>query len=100
MIAINELKNKGVEITDEEEIGSKDCHLIHDIGHGPYSHALGKKLIRDVHHEEISSLILQLLNEQLNGQLQTAIDIFNDTYPKQFFHQLVSGNWMWTAWII
>ncbi|HEY0355238.1 MAG TPA: phosphohydrolase, partial [Flavisolibacter sp.] len=65
--------------------------LLHDIGHGPYSHALEKKLIKDVHHEHISSLILQLLNEQFKGQLQTAIDIFSGHYPKQFLHQLVSG---------
>jgi HD superfamily phosphohydrolase len=90
-LALNELKNKGVEITEEEDTGARIAILLHDIGHGPYSHALEKKLIKGVSHEHISSLILQLLNEQFNGRLQTAIDIFSGTYPKQFLHQLVSG---------
>src|SRR5215216_7763633 len=67
--ALSELKNKGVEITKEEETGAKIAILLHDIGHGPYSHALEKKLIKGVHHEDISILILQLLNEQFSGQL-------------------------------
>jgi hypothetical protein len=90
-LALNELKNKGVEISREEETGAKIAILLHDIGHGPYSHALERKLIKGVHHEDISTLILQLLNEQFNGKLQTAIDIFRGTHPKQFLHQLVSG---------
>jgi uncharacterized protein len=90
-LALTELRNKGVEITKDEEIGAKIAILLHDIGHGPFSHALERKLIKGVHHEDISVLILQLLNEQLNGQLRTAIDIFSGTYPKQFLHQLVSG---------
>lgn len=90
-LALNELKNKGVEITKEEEKGAKIAILLHDIGHGPYSHALEKRLIKGVHHEDISVLILQLLNEQFNGQLQTAIEIFRGTYHKHFLHQLVSG---------
>ena len=53
-LALNELRNKGVEITKEEETGAKIAILLHDIGHGPYSHALEKNLIRDVHHEDIS----------------------------------------------
>src|SRR5687768_564771 len=90
-LALNELRNKGVEITKEEEIGAKIAILLHDIGHGPYSHALERRLIKGVHHEDISMLILQLLNEQFGGQLQTAIAIFSDEYPKPFLHQLVSG---------
>ena len=90
-LALNELRNKGVEITKEEELGAKIAILLHDIGHGPYSHALERKLIKGVHHEDISILILQLLNEQLGGQLQTAIEIFTDKHPKPFLHQLVSG---------
>src|SRR5215212_4100062 len=89
--ALGELKNKGVEITKEEETGAKIAILLHDIGHGPFSHALEKKLIRGVHHEDISILILQLLNEQFNGKLQVAIEIFTDVYPKRFLHQLISG---------
>jgi HD superfamily phosphohydrolase len=90
-LALNELRNKGVEITKEEELGAKIAILLHDIGHGPYSHALERKLIKGVHHEDISMLILQLLNEQFGGQLQTAIEIFSDEYHKPFLHQLVSG---------
>lgn len=90
-LALNELRNKGVEITREEEIGAKIAILLHDIGHGPYSHALERKLIKGVHHEDISILILELLNEQFSGQLTTAIDIFKGNYPKPFLHQLVSG---------
>src|SRR5215213_3774112 len=89
--ALAELKNKGVEITKDEETGAKIAILLHDVGHGPYSHALEKKLIRGVHHEDISILILQLLNEQFNGKLQVAIEIFTDVYPKRFLHQLISG---------
>jgi HD superfamily phosphohydrolase len=89
--ALSELKNKGVEITKEEELGAKVAILLHDIGHGPYSHALEKKLIHDVDHENISIMIMQLLNDIFNGQLQTAIEIFTGTHPKKFLHQLVSG---------
>ncbi|MBA2744679.1 MAG: HD domain-containing protein [Flavisolibacter sp.] len=90
-LALQELKNKGVPITKEEEQGAKIAILLHDIGHGPYSHALEKKLIKGVHHEDISRIIFQLLNEHFGGQLQLAMDIFNDAYPKKFLHQLVSG---------
>jgi uncharacterized protein len=90
-LALTELRNKGVDISKEEEQGAKIAILLHDIGHGPYSHALERKLIKGVHHEDISSLILQLLNEQFNGKLGLAIEIFSGTYTKQFLHQLVSG---------
>ncbi|MBS1565029.1 MAG: HD domain-containing protein [Bacteroidetes bacterium] len=89
--ALTELKNKGVEITHEEELGARIAILLHDIGHGPYSHALEHKLITGVHHEQLSILIMRYLNEMHNGQLQTAIDIFTNTYKKPFLHQLVSG---------
>lgn len=90
-LALNELRLKGVEITKEEELGAKIAILLHDVGHGPYSHALEKKLIKGVHHEDISSLILDLLNKHFEGRLQMAIDIFRGTYHKQYLHQLVSG---------
>ena len=89
--ALGELKNKGTIITPEEELGAKIAILLHDIGHGPYSHALENELIHDVHHEAISLLIMQTLNEEYDQQLQIAIDIFTDNYPKHFLHQLVSG---------
>lgn len=90
-LAITELKNKGTDITKEEEIAAKIAILLHDIGHGPFSHALEKKLIPNVDHEKISLMILHLLNEELNGKLETAIKIFTDLYPKKYLHQLVSG---------
>jgi len=89
--ALFELKSKGVDITEEEELGARIAILLHDIGHGPFSHALENELIPGVHHEEISLLIIQKLNEQFNGQLQTAIDIFTNNYHKAFLYQLVSG---------
>ena len=89
--ALSELKNKGIEITHEEELGAKIAILLHDIGHGPYSHTLEKELINDVHHETISLLIMQVLNKEFNGQLQTAIDIFTNKYHKKFLYQLIAG---------
>jgi len=89
--AISELKNKGTVITAEEELAAKAAILLHDIGHGPYSHALENELIRGLHHEAISLLIMQKMNEEYGGGLQMALDIFTDSYPKHFLHQLVSG---------
>ena len=89
--ALQELKGKGFEITTEEELGAKVAILLHDVGHGPFSHALEQELISGVHHEAISILIMQYLNEELGGQLSVAIDIFTDKHPKRFLHQLVSG---------
>jgi len=89
--ALNELKNKGIEITHKEELGAKIAILLHDIGHGPYSHTLEKELINDVHHEAISLLIMKVLNKEFNGQLQTAIEIFTNSYPKKFLYQLIAG---------
>lgn len=89
--ALNELKGKGVEITAEEELGAKVAILLHDIGHGPFSHALENELIKDVHHEAISILLMEKLNKAFDGQLTTAIEIFTDKHPKKFLHQLVSG---------
>ncbi len=90
-IALTELKSKGVVITTEEELGAKIAILLHDLGHGPFSHALEQELIKDVHHEEISLLLMQQLNLEFGGQLDTAIAIFTGKYEKQFLHQLVSG---------
>ena len=90
-LALTELKAKGVKITPEEELGAKVAILLHDVGHGPFSHALERKLVEGVHHEEISKMILHRLNEKLDGQLEVAMAIFNDRYPKKFLHQLVSG---------
>ncbi|HMK25685.1 MAG TPA: HD domain-containing protein [Chitinophagaceae bacterium] len=90
-MALNELKSKGIAITAEEELGAKLAILLHDVGHGPFSHALENELIRDIQHEAISILIMQELNTEFKGQLQTAIDIFTGDHPKKFLRQLVAG---------
>jgi HD superfamily phosphohydrolase len=89
--AIQELKNKGISIEPEEELGAKVAILLHDIGHGPFSHALENRLMEKVRHEEISLLLMQDLNREFNGALDLAISIFTDNHPKRFLHQLVSG---------
>ena len=89
--AINELKGKGISISTDEEQAAKIAILLHDIGHGPYSHALENTLISNVSHEKISLLLMEKMNLELSGKLQMAIDIFTDVYPKKFLHQLISG---------
>jgi HD superfamily phosphohydrolase len=89
--ALYELKQKGADITPEEEQGAKIAILLHDIGHGPFSHALEYMLVKNLEHEAISGMIMDVLNEELKGALTIAIDIFRDAYPKKFLHQLVSG---------
>jgi len=90
-MALNELKSKAVDITADEDLGARIAILLHDIGHGPFSHALEHELVKDLHHEEISILLMRKLNEEFGGKLQTAIDIFTNEHPKKFLHQLVSG---------
>ena len=90
-IALSELKNKGVEITAEEEQAAKIVILLHDIGHGPFSHALEHVLVESMHHEDLSLLIIEELNKEFNGQLNLALEIFTDRYHKKFLYQLVSG---------
>ncbi len=89
--AINELKSKGIAITSQEEQAAKIAILLHDVGHGPFSHALENVLVPNMHHEAISLLIMKKLNEQFNNQLQLCIDIFTGNYHKKFLHQLISG---------
>jgi HD superfamily phosphohydrolase len=88
--ALQELKGKGIDIKADEELGAKIAILLHDIGHGPYSHALEKELI-NVSHESISIMIMEVLNKEYKGQLDTALAIFTDRHPKKFLYQLVSG---------
>ncbi len=89
--AVNELRSKGVDITHEEEIAVKAAILLHDIGHGPFSHALEHVVVKGVHHEQLSLQIMEKMNRDLNGQLSLAIAIFTDQYHKPFLHQLISG---------
>lgn len=90
-LAIEELRAKGYEITDEEAEGVTLAILMHDIGHGPFSHALEHSIVSGVTHEDISAMFMERLNLEFNGKLDTAIAIFNDKYPKRFLHQLVSS---------
>ncbi|MEO6681590.1 MAG: HD domain-containing protein [Ginsengibacter sp.] len=89
--ALHELKSKGIEITSEEEQAAKIAILLHDIGHGPYSHALENILIKGISHEEISLMIIKKLNQEFDGKLSMALDIFTNNHPKKFLHQLMSG---------
>ncbi|MCS7035543.1 MAG: HD domain-containing protein [Saprospiraceae bacterium] len=88
--AIEVLRSKGADITEKEAEAACAAILLHDVGHGPYSHALEHNLV-DVHHETLSLLFMQALDRQYGGQLRLAIQIFTDEYPKHFLHQLVSG---------
>ncbi|MEJ7769147.1 MAG: HD domain-containing protein [Chitinophagaceae bacterium] len=89
--ALTELRNKGASITAQEEEAAKIAILLHDAGHGPFSHALENVLVKGIHHETLSLLIMRILNQQFEGQLEMAIEIFTGNYPKHFLHQLVSG---------
>ena len=89
--AVSELRDKGIEITEAEEMAVKAGILLHDVGHGPFSHALENVLIQDLHHEEISLRIMQQMNNEFDGALQLTIDIFTNKYHKSFLHQLISG---------
>ncbi len=88
---LDSLKQKGVEISAEEELGGNLAILLHDVGHGPFSHALAHSIVSDISHEELTLLIMQHLNKEFGGKLSTAIEIFSDTYKKKFLHQLVSS---------
>ncbi len=90
-LAIGVLRSKGIEISDEEARGLNLAILLHDIGHGPFSHTLELAIVRDLTHEDLSRLFLAELNRQFDGALALAYAIFNDTYPKKFLHQLVSS---------
>lgn len=89
--AVQVLREKGVEITDAEAEGVTIAVLLHDLGHGPFSHALEESIVRGISHEEISLLFMTVLNEEFNGSLDLAIQIFLDQYPKHFLHLLVSS---------
>jgi uncharacterized protein len=90
-MALQELTRKGIDISTEEKQAAKIAILLHDVGHGPYSHALEQVLAEGVHHEKISLLIIEELNKKFEGKLQIALEIFNGSYHKKFLHQLVSG---------
>ena len=90
-LAIGLLRSKGHTVTEGEEEAAILAILLHDIGHGPFSHALEHSLVTGIKHEDISAKLMQELNQHFNGKLTHAIEIFNGTYPKRFLHQLISG---------
>ena len=89
--AVQVLRGKNVEISQEEENALYVAILLHDIGHGPFSHAMENSIVENVHHEEISLLFMQTLNEEFNGQLSLAIEIFKGNYHRKFLLQLISS---------
>lgn len=89
--ALKSLSEKGTPISSREYTAALAAALLHDIGHGPYSHTLEHALISNFHHERMSRVLLLRLNERFSGALDDAIAIFDDTYERPFFHQLVSS---------
>jgi len=89
--AVDVLRFKGVSISEEEENALYIAILLHDIGHGPFSHAMEKSIVEDVHHEEISLLFMRQLNVEFKGQLSLAIKIFEGDYHRKFMLQLISS---------
>lgn len=89
--AVNELRFKGHDIADDEAIGVCIAILLHDIGHGPYSHALEHSIVDGVGHEQISRIFMDGLNKSFDGKLDVALGIFNGEHKKKFLHRLVSG---------
>ena len=90
-MAIQTLRNKGVKISPQEEESTFIAILLHDVGHGPFSHALENSIINNITHEDISLLIMRKLNELYNGKLDLSIEIFSGTYHRKFLHELIAG---------
>lgn len=89
--AIEVLRSKGQEITENEALGAQIAILLHDIGHGPFSHSLEYSIVKNVTHEDISAFFMDKLNQEFDGELSTALQIFRNEYPKKFLFQLVSS---------
>ncbi|MDR0560793.1 MAG: HD domain-containing protein [Prevotellaceae bacterium] len=89
--ALNTLKNKGHEITPEETEAALATILLHDIGHGPFSHTLETSIVENINHETVSTVFMKCLNEEFGGALDKTLEIFSKKYPKLFINELVSG---------
>ncbi|AZI34163.1 HD domain-containing protein [Kaistella carnis] len=89
--ALETLKLKGVAISKDEEKAAMLAILLHDVGHGPFSHALENMLMDDWHHEKLSLLLMNKMNEEFNGELSVAIEMFQGKYHRKFFNQLISS---------
>jgi HD superfamily phosphohydrolase len=90
-ITLDNLRLKGTEISDQEYEAAQIAILLHDIGHGPFSHALEFSLLNGIPHEAISALVIGKLNEEFGGRLDIAVEMFGGTYHRRFFNQLVSS---------
>ncbi len=89
--AVKSLNEKGIYIFDSEAEAVQAAILMHDIGHGPFSHVLENTLINGISHEDISLMMMEKINHDLKGGLNLAISIFKDEYPNKIFHQLISS---------
>ncbi len=89
--ALTSLSEKGTDISQDEHEAALAVALLHDVGHGPYSHTLEHELLSDFQHEMMSRALLERLNRRMNGRLEMAIAMFDDTYPRSWFHQLISS---------
>lgn len=89
--ALDELKLKGVYLSNDECLAAKIAILLHDVGHGPFSHALEHSLVEGISHETISQLVMHRMNEELGGLLEKTIQVFDSSYPRKYLHQLVSS---------
>lgn len=89
--ALSVVSEKGTPVTQEEYTAALAAALLHDVGHGPFSHTLEHVLIENFHHESMSRVILEVLNERFDGKLQLVLEMFDNTYPRPFFHQLISS---------
>ncbi|MDX9930280.1 MAG: HD domain-containing protein [Bacteroidales bacterium] len=90
-LALDTLKSKGSSITGEEEEAACAAILLHDVGHGPFSHALERAFITGGSHEDMSLMIMRLLDREYSGRLSVAIDMFDGRYPRRFLHELIAG---------
>lgn len=90
-MALDNLRLKGIEISNDEYEASQICILLHDIGHGPFSHTLEDVVLSGVKHESLSYMFIQKLDSELNGALTLALQIFRNSYQRKFFHQLISS---------
>ena len=90
-MAVTTLRGKGVDISEEEEQSTYIAILLHDLGHGPFSHALENSIIQGITHEDLSLLLMKKLNEHFSGRIEMAIEIFLGSYKKKFLHSLITG---------
>jgi len=89
--ALQNLTEKGIKMTKDEMISAQQAILLHDIGHGPFSHTLEFQLLKNSNHEKLGGLFMDAMNNEMGGSLEMAISIMNNTYPKKFLHQLISS---------